>query len=69
MNLTIQHKEIAAWLAHQNQEIQGQFITTFVDELSKVCETHYKTEMQLHYIASELKPAHRDYLVCLGTQP
>jgi len=65
MNLTIKHNEVAAWLAHQSNCIQSEFLTTFLNELIFACETRYKAELQLLYIAGVLKPFHKELLQIL----
>ena len=66
--LTIDFKEIAARLAHLPNGEQADFFSSFLNELHKVCETHYRTEHQLGYIAKELSIGDRELLSMLSPE-
>lgn len=52
--LIIDFNSIAALLAHEDADIQAEFLNTFSKELYSACETRHATEMQATYIRGKL---------------
>ena len=68
LRLTLNEKEIAAKLAHASDNEQAAFFQTFMKELRSCCETQFKVQTQLAYIAGMLTPADREDLAMLGPE-
>ena len=58
--------EIAACLALQDDDVQGKFFNAYGKELKHACETHYRFEIQLHYIVTHLDKNGKDAVEVLA---
>ena len=52
--LIIDFNSIAALLAHEDADIQAEFLNTFSRELYATCETRHATEMQATFMRGKL---------------
>ena len=68
LRLTLDERELAAALAHADDNTQAAFIQTFMGELRKTCDTNYTFQMQLSYIAGLLSDQDREDLTILGKE-
>lgn len=67
--LIIDFNSVAAYLAHEDAKVQGEFINTFIKELAAICDTRHHAEMQMEYVRKELKPATIEHLEQLTFKP
>lgn len=45
--LVIKYEDVAAYMAHEDADIQARFFSVFAQELRKSCGTHFHTETQM----------------------
>lgn len=58
--------DIGACMAHVDAEEQAKFFKSFMAELKRCCETHYRTEVQLLSIRDFLSKSDREYIATIG---
>lgn len=67
--LIIDFNSIAAYLAHEDAKVQGDFLNTFIKELEAICGTRHHTEMQMEYVRKELNEKTIEHLGQLTFKP
>lgn len=64
--VTLSPSQLGAGLANENSREQAAFLTSFLDELRKLCGTNYNVQMQLAHVADELSSEDREALEMLS---
>lgn len=55
--LIIDFNSVAAYLAHEDSQVQAAFLDTFTKELEACCQTRHHAEIQMASIQQDAKPA------------
>lgn len=58
--LTINFDDVAAFLAHEDDDVQAKFLNVFCDELKSACGTNYHAEVQMAAIVSKMKSSTKE---------
>lgn len=67
--LIIDFNSVAAYLAHESDQTQADFLNTFIKELEHQCGTRYSAEQQLEYVRLKLSEKTIEHLGQLTFKP
>lgn len=63
--LIIDFASAAAYLAHEGDDTQAQFLNVFVKELNSICATDHHAEMQMAMVANKITEKTKERLAML----
>jgi len=61
--LVIKYEDVAAYLAHEGNEVQAKFFNTFGNELRAACETDFHAQSQMAWVLGDITPENKETLM------